>query len=81
LQARKFEVRHQPANGESAGNRDAQLAPIAGGRSDRLITSFDAAQNGRDWHVASFYGNAALRSLSERSGHAPASKTGWIGRK
>jgi hypothetical protein len=35
----------------------------------------------RDWHKASIRGTAAFRSVSDRSGHEPAGKTGCIGRE
>jgi len=35
----------------------------------------------RSWPIATFRGEAKIRSLSEFSGHGSAGKTGWIGRK
>ena len=44
-------------------------------------TLLAAMQFGRNWHVASFRGNAGRPSLSERNGHEPAGETGSIGRE
>src|SRR5262249_61380662 len=49
-------VRHQHADGQSAGHRGTELSAVAGHRADRVVTQFAASARSRFWHISEVAG-------------------------